>query len=135
MEKLTAINFQAAIDLALVLYRSGEQQQADTLISLAQRHLRTMSRTDAQNGFGVADVQIHAILGNSADALSSLREAIDDGWRYQWWFLLKHDFALQPLRNEPEFQEMVREIEAEMAAQLEHIREMEANGELAAIPE
>jgi TolB-like protein/Tfp pilus assembly protein PilF len=135
VSELTAINFQAAIDLALVLYRSGEQQQADTLISLARRHMRTMSRTSAGGGFGIADVQIHAILGNSSNALSSLREAIDEGWRLQWWFYLKHDLALESLQNEPEFQEMFQEIEMEMTAQLERIREMEANGELAPIPE
>ena len=135
VSELTALNFQAAIDLALVLYRSGEQQQADTLTRLAQRHMQTMTRTNADGGFGIADVQIHAILGNSSNALSNLREAIDEGWRLQWWFYLKHDLALESLRNESEFQEMFQEIEVEMKDQLERIREMEANGALAPIPE
>jgi len=94
-----------------------------------------MSRTHPNVGYGIADVQIHAIRGDSASALSSLREAIDEGWRYQWWYSLKHDLALQPLHDEPEFQVMVQELEAEMAAQLENVREMEANGELAEIPD
>jgi hypothetical protein len=34
-----------------------------------------------------------------------------------------------------EFQAMVAEIEADMAAQLERVREMERNGELEPIPE
>lgn len=135
VSELTNMNFQPAIDLALVLYRIGEQQQADTLIDLAQRRLRTMSRTDPNNGLGVADVQIHAILGNKSSALSSLRKAIDEGWRYSWWFHQKHDLALESLRDEPEFQEMFQEIEAEIATQLERVRQMEASGELAPIPD
>ena len=37
--------------------------------------------------------------------------------------------------DEPEYQAMVAEIEADMAAQLARVREMERNGELELIPE
>jgi hypothetical protein len=47
---------------------------------------------------------------------------------------LQYEPGLESLRDEPEYQAMVAEIEADMAAQLEHVREMERNGELAAIP-
>ncbi len=39
------------------------------------------------------------------------------------------------MRDEPEFQAIVAEIEADMAAQLERVREMEKTGELEPIPE
>jgi hypothetical protein len=39
------------------------------------------------------------------------------------------------MHDEPEYQAMVAEIEADMAAQLERVREMERNGELEPIPE
>lgn len=42
---------------------------------------------------------------------------------------------LKPLQDNPEYQEMAAKAEARMAAQLKRIREMEANGELAPIPE
>ncbi len=42
---------------------------------------------------------------------------------------------LESLHDEPEFQAMVAEIEADMAAQLARVREMERNGELEPIPE
>jgi hypothetical protein len=67
--------------------------------------------------------------------LSALRQAIDEGWRDFWWYLLKHDPTLESLHDEPEFQAMVAEIEADMAAQLARVREMERNGELEPIPE
>jgi len=42
---------------------------------------------------------------------------------------------LESLHDEPEFQAMVEEIEADMAEQLARVREMERNGELERIPE
>jgi hypothetical protein len=45
------------------------------------------------------------------------------------------DPGLESLHNEPEFQAMIAEIEADMAAQLARVREMERNGELEPIPE
>jgi hypothetical protein len=65
----------------------------------------------------------------------ALRLAIDEGWRVHWWYYLKHDPNLESLHDEPEFQAMVAEIEADMAEQLARVREMERNGELEPIPE
>ena len=48
---------------------------------------------------------------------------------------LGHDLSLESIRDEPEYQTMVEEIEADMAAQLERVRAMEANGELEPIPD
>jgi hypothetical protein len=42
---------------------------------------------------------------------------------------------LGSLHDDPEFQAMVAEIEADMADQLARMREMERNGELEPIPE
>ncbi len=46
-----------------------------------------------------------------------------------------HRPNLESLHDEPEFQAMVAEIEADMANQLARVREMERNGELEPIPE
>jgi len=66
--------------------------------------------------------------------LANLRAAINSGWRQEWWRYLKQDIVLEQLHDEPEFQAMVRELEAEMAEQLARVRLQETNGELAAIP-
>ncbi len=66
---------------------------------------------------------------------SGLRQAIDEDWRVEWWYQLKLKPDLESLHDEPEFQAMVAEIEADMAGQLERVREMERNGELEPIPE
>ena len=41
----------------------------------------------------------------------------------------------EPLHDEPEFQPMVAEIEADLAEQRARVREMERNGEFEPIPE
>ncbi len=78
---------------------------------------------------------IYALQGDKQKALSALRQAIDEGWRTLWWYFLKQDPSLESLHDEPEFQAMVAEIEADMAAQLARVREMEQSGELEPTPE
>ena len=131
----TYLNYLPAIDLALVLIQTGEQKRANLLLNLALQYIRTMPTGNFwYSGYGIADVHIYALQGDNGKALSSLRQAIDKGWRARWWYDLKHDLNLESIRDEPEFQAMVKEIEADMAEQLARVREWDANGELAPIP-
>jgi TolB-like protein/Tfp pilus assembly protein PilF len=128
-------NYRAAIDLALILSKTGEQEHADQLLNRSLQHIQTLPRL-SWYGYGIADVQIYALQGEKQKALVALRQAIDEGWRgYWWWYYLKFDSTLESLHDEPEYQAMVAEIEADMAAQLARVREMERNGELEPIPE
>jgi hypothetical protein len=52
-----------------------------------------------------------------------------------WWWEIKLKPEMESLYDEPEYQAVVAEIEADMAAQLARVREMERNGELEPIPE
>ncbi len=124
----------AAIDLALVLSKTGEQERADLLLDPSLQYIQTLPRL-GEYGYGFADVRIYALRGDKQKALSALRQAIDEGWRDSWRYFLKHDPILESLHDEPEFQAMVAEIEADMAVQLARVREMERNGELEPIPE
>ncbi len=124
----------AAINLALVLSKTGEPVRADQLLNRSFERIHTISRL-GWYGYGIADVQLYALRGEKQKALSALRQAIDEGWRSRWWYYLKHDPNLESLHDEPEFQAMIAEIEADMAAQLARVREMERNGELEPIPE
>jgi tetratricopeptide (TPR) repeat protein len=126
-------NWFAAIGLALVLSRAGEQERADLLLNRSFQHIQTLPRLGS-DGYGIADVQIYALRGDKQKALSALRQAIDEGWRGFWRYSLEHDSNLESVRDEPEFQAMVKEIEVDMAAQLARVREMERRGELTAIP-
>jgi hypothetical protein len=127
-------NARIAINLASVLSRTGEQERADYLLKRAFEHIRTRTRLFGM-GFPISDVKIYALQGDKKKALSALRQAIDEGWRGHWWYYLKYDPTLESLHDEPEYQAMIAEIEADMAAQLARVREMERNGELKLIPE
>ncbi len=118
----------------MIALRTKEPEHANLLLDRSIEVLQDVPRLGPL-GYGIADVQIYAIRGESKEALSTLRRAIDEGWRGFWWYFLEHDLSLEPLHDEPEFQAMVKEIEADMAAQLARVREMERNGELEPIPE
>jgi TolB-like protein/Flp pilus assembly protein TadD len=122
-------NYRAAIDLALILSKTGEQQPADRLLEGSLQYIQKIPRLGLF-GYGIADVQIYALRGDKQKALSALRQAIDEGWRAHWWYYLKFDPTLKSLHDEPEYQAMIAEIEADMAEQLERVREMEQRGEL-----
>ncbi len=127
-------NYGEAIDLALILSRSGERQRADQLLDRSLQQIQPIPRLGS-TGYEIADVQIHAIRGERQKALSALQIAIDEGWHNFWWYLLEHDPSLESLHDEPEFRAMVEQGRAKMAAQLERVREMERDDELAPIPD
>jgi tetratricopeptide (TPR) repeat protein len=134
LPKIGDKSYPAAIDLAWILFNTGDEQRADWLLEGSLQYIQQIPRLGFY-GYDVADVQIYALQGKKQKALSVLRQAIDQGWRRLWWYYLKQDPTLESLHDEPEFQAMVEEIEADMAAQLERVREMERNGELEPIPE
>ena len=123
-----------ALDLALVLAHTGERERMDLLLRLVMQDIQTVPRLSTLNGYGIADVHIYAIQGDRKRALSSLRQAVDEGWRLGWRYDLIHDLKVESIRDEPEFQAVVAELEAEMAEQLARLREWDAAGELAPIP-
>jgi len=123
-----------AINLALVMSGSGEERRAEQLLDRSLEYIRSIPR-GGLDGYWIADVQIYALQGKTKDALAALREAIDDGWRTLWWYYLERDPNLASIRGEPEFHAMLEGVRADMATQLERVREMQRNGELASIPE
>jgi len=107
-------NYRAAIDLALISSEMGEPERADWLLKSTLQYLQRIPRL-GNWGYEVADVQIYTLQGDKQKALSALQQAIDEGWRGYWWYYLKYDPILESLHEEPEFQAMVAEIEADMA--------------------
>jgi tetratricopeptide (TPR) repeat protein len=127
-------NYRAAIDLALISSKTGEQERADWLLESSLQYIQQIPRL-GWYGYRISDVQIYTLQGEKQEALLALQRAINEGWRESRWYYLKYDPTLESLHDEPEYQAMVAEIEADMAAQLARVREMERNGELKPIPE
>jgi tetratricopeptide (TPR) repeat protein len=121
-------NLELAIDLALVLQNTGEEERANLLLQGSLEVMQTMHRLGG--GYGISDVMTHALLGHTDQALLALRSAIDAGWRENWWIYLEHDENLSSIRGRPEFQAIVEEVKADMATQLARVRELQAGGTL-----
>lgn len=137
--KIDRINASAAINLGLIMTSLGQSARANLLLdrSLDYAESTTIPRSHWYSfAYGIPQqVQIYALQGKNRKALDALRQAIDKGWRGLWWYWLEHDPNLDSIRQEPEFRAMVKEIKADMAAQLERVRAIEANGELESIPD
>jgi len=109
-------NFRVAIDIAYALERVGKSTEAAALLDgvsafLSARRSHAIGRSD------VYAARIEAVRGKTASAVAMLRNAVDDGWRHQWWWELQHDAAFQALHDEPEFKELLELIREDMDRQ------------------
>jgi serine/threonine-protein kinase len=109
-------NWEAALNLAMVMQKRGESDKANRLLALTRVVTQKLPRL-GPDGSWLADVQIYALQGKSDKAINALREAIDIGWRGWWWFHLKLDLTLQSLHQNEEYQLLVDEVTADIAAQ------------------
>jgi TolB-like protein/Tfp pilus assembly protein PilF len=114
--KVHGANYGPAIDLSLVLQRTGEAVRAGELLARSQDYIRTVARLGLF-GYGIADVQIYALQGQKSAALVALRQAERDGWRLGWRYFRDFDPNLASIRNEPEFKAVFADIERDMARQ------------------
>ncbi len=126
-------NYRAAIDLSLVLQIMGDWERASMLLERSNAFIREQSRFSWWRSYWISDVQILALQGRKAEALSALRLATDEGWPL-WWYYLQYDPNLESIRSDPEFQAILAEIKADRSAQMQRIREMEQSGEIETIP-
>ena len=78
---------------------------------------------------GIVIVQFLALKGEGGKALSILRETVDAGWAYDWFWHINNR-NLDSIRDEPEFQKIVAELEAKMVAQLAVIEALPDMGPL-----
>ena len=77
--------------------------------------------------------------GRADEALGVLENLVASGWRgapnVLLRFTLYFDVALEAIRDDERFQAIVATIEADMAQQLENVREMQRRGELPTLEE
>jgi len=116
------------VAFAAILHANGETQRRDALLLAMEERIATMHRIRGV-GYGIMDVYIHAMRGDRDRAIAGLREAIDMGWRTSsvvldssWW-MLRHDWRLESLHQDPEFIAMVNELEADVRRQRQWFEE------------
>jgi len=122
-------NVSEAKEVARVLMATGEREQATRLIKEAMAAVR--SQVPDLNVLGL-EADLHAIAGENRKALNAIRRYLDAGGSP---YNLELRDTLKSLLDNPEYQTMAEKRKAELAIQLKRINEMEANGELAPIPD
>jgi TolB-like protein/cytochrome c-type biogenesis protein CcmH/NrfG len=124
---LTQFDVQDAVNLALLLQESGDQEQANRLLNAVRTFDDPTYGTYFYNGpRGIADVHALAIAGQTEAAIKALRVAIENRYNQSWQWFAELDPNLASLHDDPRFQEMRNEIRADMAEQLNRLREMKA---------
>ena len=131
--EVNATNWGWAIEVANILAKVGERERANNLLNQALLAIGAMPRL-GYGGYGISDVEIYALLGDTENALSTFATAVDDGWRFSWWINTEANDNLASLHNDPRYQAIIADIQFQMAEQLARVREREVNGELASIP-
>ncbi len=134
---ITQKNLLQAVDLALLLKLAGREQEAKRLLEnvLVAYDRPYFTTGGTKNWLVPAKAEALAILGRDREALSELRRIIDKGWRIYWRWETDLNPNFNGLHDHPEFQAMLEELEEDMKQQREQVFEMNAQNQIAPIPE
>ena len=113
--RIDASNAWSATTVAALLVNTGEPDRARMILDAAEPYMLRKTRL-GYLGYGIEDVYVHALRGRRSEALLALREAEKAGWRFNWRESLLHP-ALDSIRDDPEFEAVVADIERDMARQ------------------
>lgn len=127
--EIWASNLSQAIQVARVLMRTGEESQAKILLRKALVRLDSMQQRHIEKR---KEAVIYALLGDDEMTLGTLDQFFDLGGSP---YDLELEDELKSYFDHPEYRAMAENRKAELAVQLERVRRMEANEELAPIPE
>ncbi len=98
----------------VTLMLNGEAPRANYLFDQALLKMASMHRSRGW-GFDRADIAIHVFRDDRRLAIAALREAIDSGWRENWWRLRGPGF--DSMNEEPEWLALNAELRADVARQ------------------
>jgi tetratricopeptide (TPR) repeat protein len=128
-------NLREAIYYAGNLMEAGETRQAEYLLQLCLDALhKWQNETFVRESRALeSEMEIHAAGKRKEETLAAMRRVIIDNRNYSGSWMYKAP-GFEFLWDEPEFQELMEIFHANLASQLERIREMERNGELPPAP-
>lgn len=98
----------------IILLLAGETERANYLFDEVLERTETLHRTRGR-GYGVIDVIVHVARDEREKAIAALRDAINVGWRQEWWRLRGPGF--ERIEQEPQWQALMAELEADIARQ------------------
>jgi hypothetical protein len=73
--------------------------------------------------------------GDKRSALAALRRAIDTDWNGYWWDSPDQNPNLKLLHGDPQYVAMMDALKADLAMQLDELRDLQQHGKLAVQPE
>jgi len=135
--EVNAFNVSGLMGYAFILQKLGENERSDALFERALPVVRTLPRIGL-SGHGIRDVQILAAQGRKQEALATLRDAIDEGFRgtvaSNGWPMAVDPY-LDSLRGQPGFEVMVQELNEAVEKMHQRVLESEQNGNWDALRE
>ncbi|MEM8942924.1 MAG: tetratricopeptide repeat protein [Pseudomonadota bacterium] len=96
------LNFAAAVDLARILINRENAEAAGDLLNRVERYIARIPRLGCC-GYGIVDVEIAALRGDTDSAIAALSQAIDEGWKADWWLETLYNPNLSVLVNDPRY--------------------------------
>lgn len=117
--------------MALTLDRLEEKERAMRLLGRVEQYVNSRMSLQPYEYRMMAFLQ--ALLGRADEAVESLRRSYQYGSLYMWRFQYANP-AFGNVRDEPEYRSLIQDVTADMAMQLERVREMERNGEIPMLP-
>ena len=120
-----------------VLQAVGDERAAQEVVAA----ITAESESSRDQSGSLESARYYAMLGRHDEALSALENYVEKGLRgYRWlrndWrFFAYYDITLDAIRDHPRFRAAIAVIEADMAQQLENVREMERRGEVPTLEE
>jgi TolB-like protein len=117
------------VEIAFILNSSNlASDQADSILAGAQSVIDS-AHPDIAHWY--ADINLAALestRGNRQAAIKHLNDAYESGLRLRWRYFVQHWFVLEPLRDMPEYQQLVARFEADMEQQKEEAYRLQELG-------
>ena len=126
-------------DLVRVYQELGDHEAAQALSDAIVRRLKLfVDGLPLSDGYKFGYARSLATAGRTDEALDMLENLVASGWRAGWRgdrFWLCCDVAFDAIRDHSRFRAIAATIEADMAQQLENVREMQRRGEIPTLQE
>jgi TolB-like protein/Flp pilus assembly protein TadD len=114
-QRLEYFEQREPLRVALVLARTQPDAELEPLLARAERRLREELPRAWGSALEYELGQIELLRGDHAAALARLEAAVDLGWRS--YRELELDIAWDPIREDPRFQALVRQVDEDLARQ------------------